>query len=161
MKAIVATYQNDEKAVDAVQKLANHHFPMDTVSIVGKSEVVEDNIHVKSTAKVKNAPALIGIGAGTLIGLLSGIGVFAIHGFGFLYGSGAIIGAIGGMDLGIMGGGLATLLLTVGIKHEDVVTYEKHLNEGRFLVIVNGSEEEIDRAENILHTHGTHLNIKK
>lgn len=161
MKAIVATYETDEKAVKAIKHLSDHDFPMKTVSLLGKSEVVEDNIHVKSNSKIKNAPALIGIGAGTVVGLLSGIGVFAIPGFGFLYGSGAVIGAIGGLDLGILSGGLGSLLLTLGLKKENTVEMEKHLNDGKFLIIVNGSEAEIDRAETILNSHGTHVKLSK
>ncbi|MEZ4936990.1 MAG: hypothetical protein R2799_05300 [Crocinitomicaceae bacterium] len=161
MKAIVATYETDEMAVKAIQHLSEFNFPLNKVSLIGKSEIHEDNLHVKSNNNIKNAPAIIGVGAGTIIGLLSGIGVFAIPGFGFLYGSGAVIGAIGGLDLGVLGGGLTSLLISIGLKKEETVQFEKHLNNGRFLVIVNGSEREINLAETLLHGHGKHVEISK
>ncbi|UKN00285.1 hypothetical protein K6119_11120 [Paracrocinitomix mangrovi] len=159
MKAIVATYETDEKAVEAIKKLSHHHFPMNEVSLLGKSEVVKDDIHVKSNDKNANVPALVGAGAGTIVGLLSGIGVFTIPGFGFLYGSGAVIGALAGLDFGIIGGGLGTLLMTIGLKEDEVVKYESHLHDGQFLVIVNGSKEDISLAEDILNSHGTHVHM--
>ncbi len=159
MKAKVAIYETHEKAVNAIKKLAEHNINMEKVSLIGKSDITDNHIHLKSLDTVKNSPTLIGAGAGTLIGLLTGIGVVSIPGFGFLYGAGAIIGAIGGFDLGLITGGLGTLLLTLGIKEDNTVTYEEHLNQGKFAVIINGEEEEVLLAEKILHQEGTHLLI--
>ena len=93
MKTKVAVYDSHEKAVSALKKLAESKFPMNKISLIGKSEVMDDHVHLKSLAPIKNTPAFVGIGAGALIGLLSGIGVFSIPGFGFLYRAGALIGA--------------------------------------------------------------------
>ncbi len=119
--------------------------------------MVDDHIKIKSMEPVKNAPLLLGVGTGTIVGLLTGIGAFAIPGFGFLYGAGALIGAFAGFDLGLVSGGIISLLATAGIKKERVIKCNEHLNEGRFLVIINGPLDEIEKAEHILHTEGTHL----
>lgn len=157
MKSRVAVYDTHEKAINAIKVLNDKHFPMEHISLIGKAEITDDHIHIKSLETVKNAPVLIGSGAGLIIGLLSGIGVFTVPGFGFLYGAGALIGAIGGFDLGLVTGGIGTLLATIGIKKDRVVKCHEHMNEGKFLVIVNGSEKEIEKAEHILHTEGSHL----
>lgn len=157
MKSKIAVYETHEEAIDAIKVLNDQDFPMSNVSLLGTAEIVEDHIHVRSTDTFKKAPAVIGMGAGTVIGLLSGIGVFTIPGFGFLYGAGALIGAIAGFDLGIVTGGLVSFLSLVGVKDDVVVKCEEHLKEGRFMVVVNGSIEEVEKAEHILHTEGTHL----
>lgn len=157
MKSQVAVYDTHEKAINAIKVLNEKHFPMEQISLLGKAEIADDHIHIKSLETVKNAPVLIGSGAGLIIGLLSGIGVFTVPGFGFLYGAGALLGAIGGFDVGLVTGGIGTLLATIGIKKDKVVKCHEHMNEGKFLVIVNGSEKEIEKAEHILHTEGTHL----
>lgn len=159
MKAKIAVYDSHEKAVSALKNLANQNFPMKSVSLIGKSEMIDDHIHLKSLTSAKNAPALIGMSAGTLIGLLSGIGVFTIPGFGFLYGAGALVGAIGGFDLGLITGGLSTIFIHLGIKKDHVVKYEEHLNQGKFIIIINGEVEDVLKAEKILHTEGQHLLI--
>lgn len=157
MKSQIAIYDSHEKAVNAIKVLSEQGFPMDNVSLLGKAEVIEDHIHIQSLDTMKETPALVGMGAGTLIGLLSGIGVFTIPGFGFLYGAGALVGIIAGLDLGIVAGGFISLLTFIGIKEDKVVKCHEHLKEGKFIVIVNGSKEEIRYAKHILHTEGNHL----
>src|SRR6188768_4314307 len=157
MESKIAVYDTHEKAVNAIKALNAQHFPMKEVSLLGKAEIIEDNIHIKSYETLEKAPALVGMGAGTLLGLLSGIGVFAIPGFGFLYGAGALVGIIAGLDLGLIAGGAISLLSYTGIKEEEVVKCEEHLKEGKFMVIVKGAQEEIEKAKNILHAEGRHL----
>ncbi|ESU28923.1 hypothetical protein FLJC2902T_09550 [Flavobacterium limnosediminis JC2902] len=159
MKSKIAVYETHQKAVDAIKVLNDEGFPMENVSLIGTAEIVDDHIHMRSVDTFQKAPAVIGMGAGTVIGLLSGIGVFTIPGFGFLYGAGALIGAIAGFDLGIITGGLISFLSLLGIKDNEVLKYEEHLKEGKFMVIVNGTLEEIESAEHILHTEGTHLEM--
>lgn len=157
MKSKIAIYDTHDKAVEAIKVLNSQNFPMSNVSLLGTAEIIEDHIHVKSMEGIKKAPAIIGMGAGTVIGLLSGIGVFTIPGFGFLYGAGALVGAFAGFDLGIVTGGLVSFFSFIGIKEDNVVKCEEHLKQGKFIVVVNGTLEEIEKAEHILHTEGTHL----
>jgi hypothetical protein len=157
MKSQVAVYSSHEKALQAIKVLKESDFPMRHVSLLGKAEIIDDHIHVRSLDPVKNTPVLLGVSAGTILGLLSGIGAFAIPGFGFLYGAGALIGLIAGFDVGLVSGGLITLLATLGIQKDKLVRCQEHLDEGNFLVIVNGPQREIEKARKILHSHGTHV----
>jgi hypothetical protein len=157
MESQIAVYDTHEKAVNAIKLLSHQDFPMENVSLLGKAEVIEDHIQIKSLDTIKKAPVIFGMGAGTLVGLLSGVGVFAIPGFGFLYGAGALVGIIAGLDLGLIAGGVISLLSYTGIKEEEVVKCQEHLKEGKFMVIVKGAKEEIEKAHNILHAEGNHL----
>jgi hypothetical protein len=56
---------------------------------------------------------------------------------------------------------LFSILTTIGFPKDSVVKYEQHIVEGKFLVIINGTLEEIEKAEHILHTEGTHLEIER
>ena len=91
---------------------------------------------------------------GTTLGLLTGVGLFAIPGLGVLFGAGAVVGALGGFEIGVAAGGLTTILVELGVK-EDHIAYEQHIQEGRFLLFINGSEEDIHHAENVIM--GKHL----
>jgi len=157
MKSQVAVYETHKKALDAIKVLNDSGFPMAHVSLLGKADMADEHIQIKSLEAVKDAPAFLGAGAGAVVGLLTGIGVFAIPGFGFLYGAGAVLGALAGFDLGIVSGGVLTLLATLGIKKDNVVKCHEHLNEGKYLVVIKGSLLEVEKAEQLLHTEGTHL----
>ena len=159
MRSKVALYETHEKAIEALKSLKKNEFPMSQVSLLGQAEIIEDHLHFKSTENIKNAPLLIGAGAGTLIGLLSGLGTFVIPGFGILYGAGAIVGAAAGFDFGIITGGIATFLATIGIKKDQQLKIDKHINEGKFFIVVNGDKETIKKADEILHKHGTHKEL--
>ncbi len=159
MESQIAIYDSHEKAIHAINVLNDHHFPMDHVTLLGKADVVDNHIHVRQLNPIKNAPAFIGMGAGTIIGLLSGIGVFTVPGFGFLYGAGALIGAIGGFDIGIVTGGIISLMATLGIQKEKQVVCTEHLEEGKFMVIVHGTLEDVKKGEHILHTEGSHVEL--
>jgi uncharacterized membrane protein len=159
MRAKVAIYETHEKALEAVKVLKESNFPVNKISIIGKALIVDNNMYLKSIEPLKNLPVAIGTVAGVVAGILTGIGVFAIPGFGFLYGAGAIIGAAGGLDLGIISSGLIAVLVHLGVKESDVLKYEEHIHAGRFLVVAHGTPKEIEKAEHILHTEGTHLQL--
>jgi hypothetical protein len=159
MKTTVAVFDNHELALHAIQELDKSGFPLKKVSLVGKACLVEDNIKLKDTESSKNAPLVVGAAVGPIIGLLTGIGIFAIPGFGFLFGAGAVIGIMGGLDLGILTGGIITLLATLGISEEHHVKFEEQIKTGKFLMIVEGSEREIEHAKELLLSEPKHLEL--
>jgi len=162
MKSTIGVYNNHDEAVAAVKQLKDAGFPTKHVSILGHAHDPEEREHEEK--KVSNlAGTEVGLGAalGTAAGILTGIGVFAIPGLGLLYGAGALVGAIAGFDLGLIGGGIISALSIGGIKDEHSKKYDALLEDGKFLVIVHGDGADIKRANDILSAHGTHseLNI--
>jgi uncharacterized membrane protein len=159
MKSQVAVYATHQKAIDALDKLKDAGFPMEKTSLLGQAIIVDDHVHVKSHADDNLKVTAAGVVAGSTLGVLTGLGIFALPGLGFLFGAGAIVGGIAGLELGVVGSALFSLFSTIGFKKEEIVKYEQHIKEGKFLVIVRGSLAEIEKAENILHTEGTHLEM--
>ena len=159
MNSQVAIYDSQEKVISAVKALHHSGFPLKQISLVSKAVIIADDLHISSYDSVKNAPLLVGVGAGAITGLLTGIGVFAIPGFGFLYGAGALIGLIAGFDIGLLGGGITSILIKLGINEDSTLKYEEHLEKGMTMLVIHGSIDEIKKAEKILHTEGTHLEL--
>lgn len=150
MEAKIKVFNTHAEALKAAEVLIENGVDAKSISLIGKAELVDDHIHVRSTEPIKDAPALLGAGAGAIVGLLTGLGVFAIPGFGILYGAGAVIGAIGGFDIGLVGGGIATLLTSLGINKDHVVRYHEHLNEGKFLLMIHGDAAQVEKVEQLL-----------
>ena len=149
MDATIGIYNNHDLAVGAVKVLKDSGYPVSQLSIVGiaETEVIDNEMHImpKNPLKVK------GLGAGALIGatigLFTGIGVFTIPGLG---------GTIAGIDFGLIGGGVASVIATLGITDSNVQLYHDALQEGKFLVVVHGKDDEINKAKAILVQHNTH-----
>ncbi len=163
MNATIGVYDNHDLAVEAVQKLRDQNFPVKEVSIIGltHSEDVDKNMHITEHSPIKAGGVATGAVLGTTLGVLTGIGMFAIPGVGFLYAAGALVGAVAGFDFGLIGGGIASAIsTTMGIRHEDAQKYHDALAEGKFLLVVHGSDKDVNTAKDILDEHGTHSYIE-
>lgn len=158
MKKSIAIFSSHDEAIAALEAMKEAGVNVNKVSLIGKAEIVDDKVHVKSNKAVIAAPTVAGTVIGTTVGLLTGIGLFAIPGLGVLFGAGAIVGALAGFDIGLIAGGTATILLEMGVK-DDHVVYEQHIKEGNFLMFIEGSETEISFAEKIIE--GRHLGIAR
>ena len=79
---------------------------------------------------------------------------------GFLYGAGAVIGALAGFDIGLIGGGITTLLMGMGIHKDKTATYHKHLEEGKYIITINGENDIAEKAKEVLHTVGLHIDLQ-
>lgn len=162
MNATIGIYDNHDLAVEAVQKLKDSGFPVSELSIIGlaETEVIDDRMHIMPKSPIKAAGLGAGTALGTTLGILTGIGVFAIPGVGFLYGAGALVGAIAGFDFGIMGGGIASALATTfNIEHDIAKNYHDALVAGKFIVIVHGKNADVNKALDVMHIHGTHSKL--
>jgi hypothetical protein len=158
MTSTIGVYETHDQAVTAAKELRDAGFSAKHISILGKTEVEHHHEDMNALENTATRGVGVGILTGSTIGLLTGAGVFAIPGLGFLFGAGALVGAIAGLDLGLLGGGLfSALKLGFGKEHHEM--YEQHLREGKFILVVHGSKEEVAKANGILQKHGQHLEL--
>ena len=153
MNTTIGVYDTHEKAIQAVEELKRAGFPVQQVSLVGKAVVIDDLMHVKHNRRIKNVPAYIGAILGPILGILTGVKLFAIPGLGFLFGIGAALGALAGFSLGIVGGGVLSLFAILLIRSRAVLRYHEHIEEKGFQVIAHGNEEDVKKAKEILDSH--------
>jgi len=161
MTTAVGVYETHAQALEAIHQLKKENFPVRHVSILGQADVKNPHSVADEDEMSERAGKGVGIGilTGSTIGILTGVGVFAIPGLGFLFGAGALVGAIAGLDLGLIGGGIAGAL-SIGMHKEHYEKYDQYLKDGKFLLIVHGSAKEIEHANDILHQHGQHLELQ-
>lgn len=171
-KRAVGTFSSYQDAETAVRELRDSGFPMDRVSVVGrdteraadiasagnlgdKGKQVAHDTQADEGAK-KGAAA--GGALGGLTGLLVGLGALAIPGIGPVMLGGALATAlattISGGAIGAAAGGLVGGLVGLGIPEDRAKVYNDRVSRGDYLVIVDGSEDDIRRAEAILSQRG-------
>jgi hypothetical protein len=150
MNTTVGVYATHEKAIEAVLELKRAGYPVQQVSLIGKAAIIDDLIHVKSNRWVKNAPVIIGAILGPILGIITGVKIITIPLLGFLFGTGAVLGALAGFSLGIACGGVVTLIATLIIKSRLVLKYHERIVEKGFQVIAHGNIEEVTKAGEIL-----------
>jgi hypothetical protein len=142
---------------------------MDHVSVVGKHAHGNDQIagvEMGNRAEGNKADDGAKAGAATggvlggLGGLLVGLGALAIPGIGPVVAGGALATALAttaaGGAIGAAAGGITGALVGLGIPEEQAKRYNDRVNRGDYLVMVDGTEDELRRAEPILSRHGIH-----
>ncbi len=159
IRTTVGVYQSHDEAINAIVALEKAGIPVENISFLSTAVIVADDLHVHSTKNVKNAPVAIGAVLGPLLGVLAGASIWAVPGLGFVYGAGAIVGALAGFDIGLVSGGIATILLNIGIKKDKIVSYHKHLKEGKYLVILNSNKATAEKAKKIAHKVGNYIEL--
>ena len=159
MKSTVAIYDSHWTALYAVEMLKNKDYPVNQLSIMGMAKTAKDPKQVTSKKQLKNTSTSIGIVLGSTLGVLPGAGIFAVPGLGFIFGAGAIKKELAGYIVGLNGEGIVPILKTIGIKNDTIHRYITHIKEGKFLVIAQGHEEEVENAMNILSNSGNHLEL--
>ncbi|MGD0711292.1 MAG: hypothetical protein ABR968_08910 [Bacteroidales bacterium] len=150
MKSTVAIYNSHWTSLDAVEMLKSKNYPVSQISIMGQAKIVDDHANQKSKKPLKDTSANGGIVLGSTMGVLPGVGIFNVPGFGYVFGAGAVRQMLDSFDAGTGKEGIVSILKTIGIKKDKVEKYSEQLNKGKFLVIAQGTEEDVEKAKNIL-----------
>lgn len=153
--SMVAVYSSHTEAEDAVAKLSAASFDIRKVSIIGKDYHSEEKVvgYYTTGDRMKSWG---GMGAfwGGIWGLLFGAGFFLIPGIGPILVAGPFLAAlIGALESAVLVGGLSALgagLVSLGIPKNSAVKYEAAIKADKFVLVVHGTPEELDRARTIL-----------
>lgn len=158
-KSVVAVYDKNSKAISAVKHLVSHGIPAEELSVVGEGQLIEDHIHFIPVKKAKTVTPYIGLGIGAVLGFVVGMGWVQIPGFEKLFDAGAGIGLLGGVVFGAVIGGLISIVLSLVIRRDDLVMMQKHIDNGKYMLVVKGSLENITKSKKLLHTENIHEEI--
>lgn len=155
LNAVVAVFEHHHPAEDAVKKLGESGFDITKINIVGKGCHTEEKVvgfynagdRIKFWGKYGTFwGGLWGLFVGGLFMTLPVIGPIVVLG----HLSAIVLGAVEGAALG---GGLSALgaaLASIGIPKNSIINYEAAVKTDSFLVMVDGSPEEVERAKTIL-----------
>jgi hypothetical protein len=166
----IGIFSSHQEAENALHELRDAGFTMNQVSIIAKdaerldqsNRIGETRVQeLTETTQVDEGAktgAAAGGAVGGLTGLLVGLGTLAIPGVGPIMLAGAAATAIAttlaGGAIGAAAGGLVGGLIGLGIPEERARVYHDHVVRGDYLVIVDGADAEIVRAEAILKRRG-------
>ena len=160
----LGVFPNRTTTASALQALRDSGFSMGDISVITREANREADIAgVEVKEKVGNqAETGGGIGAATggvlggITGLLVGLGTIAIPGIGpaLLAGEAAtvlttVIGAAGGA----VAGSLVGALIGLGVPEHRAQAYSDRVSAGDYLLMVKGTEVDLNRAEKVLRQH--------
>jgi hypothetical protein len=170
-KRAIGVFSHRRDAEAAITDLRDGGISMDHVSIIGKNADqniggvgLNDRVDDTKADDGAKAGAVTGGALGGLGGLLVGLGTLAIPGVGPVLLGGAaataLATALTGGAIGAAAGGIAGALVGLGIPEKNAKVYNDRINKGDYLVIIDGTDAEVHRAEEILKTrHVEEFNI--
>ncbi|MBD2109341.1 general stress protein [Nodosilinea sp. FACHB-13] len=163
----VGLFSTRQEAEQALHQLRDSGFQMDRVSVVAKSgeglndlttdgDFDPDKTKAEQTQDGAGAGATAGAVTGGAVGLIGSLGVLAIPGVGPLAGAGILLAnTLLGSGIGAASGGLLGGLIGWGVPEDRANYYNDRVyNNDDYLVLVEGSEQEIQAAESVLSQNG-------
>jgi uncharacterized membrane protein len=154
---VAAVFDNEDQTVRALEELKAAGFTSDHVSVVLKDR--RDSAHLAERTDMAGEGAATGAVTGGVLGglagFLVGISAMVIPGIGPIVGTGILVSTLAGAGIGAATGGLVGALAGQGVPEEDARGYERHVSEGRTLVTVGATTDQLaSEAERILHANG-------
>ena len=165
-KRSVGLFYSRDEAERALRALKDDGFDMNRVNVIAKDadrvtkaagvDVAYDEGN--NAAEGAGAGATSGAVLGGIGGLLVGLGTLAIPGVGPIIVAGeaasTIASTLAGAGIGAAAGGIIGGLVGLGIPEDKAKIYSDRVSSGSYLVMVNGSDDDIRRAERILNDNG-------
>lgn len=159
-RILVAVFPNRTKAQSAVERLIEKDFPMDSISILGRTgSVGDDALGIYHTGIGERAKTWAAHGAfwGGLWGLLAGTaGVFVVPGLAAALAAGPIVEVVGTTLAGAALGGcamagaaavseLAVARHRVGVPKARLAAFHQAIEQGHYIVLIRLHALELER----------------
>ncbi|RMD56098.1 MAG: DUF1269 domain-containing protein [Nitrospirae bacterium] len=152
-QTLICVYDTVTKVEDALHKLKENDFPIKKVSVLSKD--------MKSGKKIHgyiNVGTEAGTWVGGIFGLLVGAAFIWLPGVGLVTIAGSLasslLGAIEGALAGAITGGIIGALLGEDVPEEHRKKYEEMLHAGHHILVVQGQEDEVLKALELLKDTG-------
>ena len=154
----VGVFRTHHDAEGAIKELQKAGFDMKELSVVGKDHQTEESVvGYYNTGNRMATWGKYGLFWGWIWGLLFGSAFFIIPGVGPVIVGGPLVAwIIGALDTAVVAGGLSALggaLASIGIPNDSVLRYETALKLDKFILIVHGTAQEVEKAKSLLMQH--------
>ncbi len=155
----VAIFSDHTGAEHAVKELQEAGFDIKKLSLVGKDYHSDEHVvGYYNTGDRMRYWGKLGAFWGGLWGLLFGSALFFVPGIGPIVVGGPIVAwIVGALEGAAVVGGISAIgagLYSIGIPKDSVLRYETSLKANKFLLVVHGTADEVERAGSILQGTG-------
>ncbi len=160
-RTITAVFKQEQQINDVVRRLMDRGVSRDHISVMGRN--FQSNTRITGFITKKDvilgglrSGAIFGSLFGSLLSLLTGVGVLFVPFIGTVVAAGplssVLLGAATGAIAGSAGAGLASALTTLGMPEEKAAIYETRLKAGEYLVMVEVPTEKTGEYQLLLES---------
>lgn len=155
MNSVVAIYNTHQQAEAAIKELQEAGVDMKSLSIASKDTHTDEHVvgYYNAGDRMKYWGKM-GAFWGGFWGLLFGSAMFAIPGIGPILVAGPLVAwIVAGLEGAAVVGGVSAVgagLFSIGIPKDSVVKYDVALKTDKFLLVVHGTPDAVDKAKEII-----------
>jgi cation transport regulator ChaB len=162
-RTVTAVFKEEKEVNDVVDRLLNRGVSREHISVMGRNFQSQTRISGFITKKDVilgglRSGAVFGSLFGSLLSLLTGVGVLFIPFVGSVVAAGPIsavlLGAATGALAGSAGAGLASVLATLGMPEDKAAVYETRLKAGEFVVMAEVSADRSGEYQLLMESAG-------
>ncbi len=161
----VGIYHNQQLIVQDLDRLILKGFPLVKILLLGPSDLevkgenslflgrlIEQNKigTITGTTTGLTKGFFLGNLAGSTVGVLLGLGLLCLPGLGQIALSSAMIFTLISGGICTVTGGIIGSFIGLGLSEGQVKEYQNLISQGKFLIVIKGTKEEIAYAEDIL-----------
>jgi hypothetical protein len=157
MKTVIALFDSISDADAAKTALLHNAIEPTRISVVTRGTTASGEVPKTEAAEGAGIGATAGALAG---GVLAGLGLLALPGFGPLLAAGSIVATLTGAGIGAAAGGLIGGLIGMGIPEHDAAIFSEGIERGGILLTVDANDNDADRIAAILSQHNA-IDIEK
>jgi hypothetical protein len=153
----IAIYDTHQHAEDSIKVLQRSGFEMGKLSIIGRDYRTEEHVigYFNAGDRVKLFSKW-GAFWGGLLGILLGSAFMIVPMLGHVVVLGPLAASLANaLEGAVIGGGLSAFagaLFSIGIPRDSVLRYEAALKADKFLLVVQGTADDIAKAKDILRS---------
>lgn len=162
-RTLTGVFKEQSQVDSVVRRLLDRGVPRDHISVMGRNFQSESRISGFLTKKdvilggLKNG-AIFGSLFGSLLSLLTGVGVLFIPFVGPIVAAGPIgtilLGATSGALAGSAGAGLVSVLAAIGLPEDKAAIYQTRLQAGEFVVMAEVPADKSGEIQLLLESAG-------
>jgi hypothetical protein len=164
----VAAFTEIGEAESTVSKLIDGGVLAEKISVLAKDMQCEKQVHgFVTSCDVAKKTATGSAWLGGLFGVLAGAAFIWVPGAGPLVVAGSLastlLGGVEGAVATAAAGGVLGWLGALGIEKKHILKFEDHLKAGKYLIVITGSIEDLEKADAILgetENAGLHLHTE-
>jgi uncharacterized membrane protein len=155
MNSVVAIFDTHPQAEHAIKELQKAGVDMKSLSIAAKGQHTDEHVvgYYNAGDRMKYW-GKIGAFWGGFWGLLFGSAFFAIPGIGPILVAGPLVAwIVGALEGAVAVGGISAFgagLVSIGIPKDSVVKYDVALKTDKFLLVVHGTPDAVEKARDII-----------
>lgn len=168
-KIVGGVFGTVEEAERTIRELQGLGFTKEDISVFAKDsdsvQDLEDHTDVDATTdkedRGKNSGKGAGIGAlsggvlGGIVGLIAETALLTIPGIGPLAAAGPLATTLAGLGTGAVGGGIVGALVGAGIPEDQAKEYEKYLEDGNIVVLLEVDENQQNEVYRVFIDSGS------